>query len=122
MRNKKLTSIVMTYMPRFAMLIWALSPLTENIDWLFYTSSIIIITSFLIFVVGAVRVYGIDRRDFLAYIYGTRIDNFIDLFISVTGLLVCCFVVGHQLLIFWAFLVIADILQLMFPNKMLRKE
>jgi len=117
MKNKINSELIMTSLPTLGLLLWAISPVTENNDWLFYTCAVLSILSFLVFITGLIIVYKKDRKKFPTYLLGTPRDNLFYLFISIAGIIICYSLGIFDHAYFWWFLLIASILQLLFPNK-----
>lgn len=88
MDTKILKTRITPYIPRLALFLFAVAPLTESNDWIFYINSVLIIGLFVLSIVGAVRVYRKDKGDFIGYMAGSLQDNLYDLIIGIIGLII----------------------------------
>jgi hypothetical protein len=117
MEKEKNSEIIISSLPRLGFLLWAISPIIENIDWLFYTCVILGILSVLAFAISLITVYKKNRKNFPTYFLGTPRDNLFDLFISIAGIIICYSLGIFDHAYLWLFLLTASILQLLFPSK-----
>lgn len=122
MNKIKIKEPLIFCLPRLALLLYAILPVTENKDWVFYTCAIFILISFLIFFVSVVIAYRKDRKNIKTYICGTPHDNLFDMFISLAGIIVCYSIDIPNRAIFWLFLLIMAIFQILYPTKRFEKN
>lgn len=118
MENKINNEAIMTSLPRLAVLLCAIMPVTENTDWLFYTCFILAVLSFLIFVTYSIIVCTKDHKKILD-IFGTSHDSLYDIFIAMTGIIISYSLgLSHRAYLWW-FWLIASLFEIFFPNKKL---
>lgn len=108
--------------PRIAFLLYALSPLIENIDCLYYINSFLIIALFIVSVIGYGKIYKKNKAYFLKYLIGSTIDNLYDLAIAITGIGISYFMHLNNRAYFWWFILILTIIELLFPAKIIVKD
>jgi hypothetical protein len=106
----------LSYIPRFGLLLFAISPVTYPIDWLFYTISGVVIFSFLVFIIcmiiGSIR----NKYNFSKILMGHPKDNIYDVMISIAGVIINYAIPDANMIYLWVFLLICSILELIFPN------
>lgn len=118
MEKEKNSEIIISSLPRLVLMLGAIWPVIEKIDWLFYTCFVLISLSFLIFVTGSIIVCNKDHKKVLG-IWGNSRDNLYDVYISITGIAICYSMGLSDRAYFWWFALIASILIILFPNKKL---
>lgn len=119
MTRKETTALL----PKLGLLLYAVSPLTETTEWLFYTCSAVICGLFAWWLVRIIKAYRTDGKNFIYYIFGGPRDNIFYLAIAVLGLTVSYLMETGQSHIFWWVLIVATIGELIFPlSKSSEKE
>lgn len=78
-----------TFGMRLAQLLFAVSPLTDGNDTLFYACVSTAATLFLVFITTTVIVCKEEKWNTIVYISGNRITNSIDCVIGIIGIIVC---------------------------------
>ncbi len=102
-------------LPRLALLLYAVSPLFETTEWLFYTSSVIICGLFALWLIRIIQVYRNDGKNLIYHIFGNPRCNIYDLGLAGLGITVSYVTMPNQHPILWWVLLIAAIGELVFP-------
>ena len=102
---KSIKTRITFYAPRLALLLFAIAPLTESKDWIFYTNSFLVIGLFALSIIEGVRVYRKEKENFIGYMVGDLQDNLYDLIIGIIGLIVCYSMNLPNRAYFWWFVV-----------------
>lgn len=123
MKNKERKQLMSSF-SGLGLLLYAIMPVIENTDWLFYTCAGLMILSFCIFLAGSVFVYREEHGKIMTYLSGTPRDKIYQIFISLTGIAIY-FSMNRSGLswtwIWWAIL-ITDLLELVSPVKEVKKD
>lgn len=104
------------------LLFWAIMPVTENSDWLYYTCAGLCFLAFSMFIAGSVIVYQEEREKFTTFILGTPRDNIYQIFIALAGIAICYAMNHTNLSCIWWVIIISSLLQLFSPVKEVEKE
>ena len=121
MKSKEIKLQLTSCLPRLALLLYAIAPVTENKEWVFYTLSPLIIVSFLFSFIWAIQIWRKSSNDFIEYIIGSKRDNLYDLIIAFVGIIVNYSLDVPNGLYFWCFVLVFAIIELVYPFK-LNKE
>lgn len=112
MNAKILKTRITPYIPRLALFLFAIAPLTESNDWIFYINSVLIIGLFVLAIVGAVQVYRKDKENFIGYMAGSLQDNLYDLIIGIIGLIISYSMNLPRLAYFWWFVIAGSVISI----------
>lgn len=69
--SKRLMRGTMQAVPRLALLLYAISPVTETKEWMFYANSAAIICLFLMSIIYAIHIYKKDKKEGLKILIAT---------------------------------------------------
>lgn len=111
MDSAKIGAKLRSYYPMLALLLYALQPLFYDIEWLFYANSFLIVGLFVLAIIGAVRVYAKDRKNFIEYATGNPRHNLYELMITIIGLIISYSVnlPGYSPYIWWMLLLLTAV-------------
>lgn len=107
----------MSSLPRFALMLYAISPITEQKEWIFYINFIAAASLGLISIGYAIYIVCKSPKAFTKYMAGNPKDNLSDLMVAIVGLTVCYSMdLGYDAWLWWFIFVVA-ILELLYPTK-----
>ena len=101
MNFNKFALMAKTVFPRIALLLIAVLPVVESLDWLFYTNVVLVFLLFASWIICAARVYNIDKSQFVNYMTDSPKDALIDIAISVVGLQIYYSTAPQSTVSFW---------------------
>lgn len=122
MKNREIGSLIKFSLPRAALLLYAIAPVTESKDWIFYIISTLIIGLFIASIICAVLMWKKSRKDFIEYVLGRKQDNLYDIMIAIAGFIVSYSMDAMNYSYFWCFVLIFAIMELIYPFRLNNKN
>lgn len=99
-------------------MLYAISPITEQKEWIFNTVFILAGCLGIISIGYAIYTAGKGFNAFARFVVGTPKDNLNDLMLAIVGLTVCYSMdLGNDVWLWW-FIFVAALLELLYPTKM----
>lgn len=110
---------LMGALPRAAMMFFAILPATTANDIVFYLCSGAGIVLFIVFVAYVIATFRKDRRKVIAMIYGTSTDNFYEMLIAISGILIgmTADVSSGSMFLIWGLLLVTSVCGLFGKNR-----
>ena len=118
MNIQRIKPHIMSSLPRFALMLYAISPITEQKEWIFNT--VFILSGGLGIISIGYAIYAASKgfNAFARFMVGAPKDNLNDLMLAIVGLTVCYSMdLGYDAWLWWLIFVVA-ILELLYPTKM----
>lgn len=110
---------LMGALPRAAMMFFAILPATASNDIVFYLCSGAGIVLFIVFVAYVIATFRKYRRKVIAMIYGTSTDNFYEMLIAISGILIGMAgnVSSDSIFLIWGLLLVTSVCGLFGKNR-----
>ena len=112
----------MQRLPRLALLLFAISPVTEKKDWIFYTNSFLIISLFVVSIIYVIHTCKKDRKEGLKFFVGDTDDNASYAMISLVGLIVSYSMDLNNIAWIWWLLLAGSLLECFWPTKFVKEK
>lgn len=110
------------FFPRYALMLCAILPITENNDWIFYTVAILILLFFAATFVCIIQAYKRNTKNLLRHMLGDSRDNLCDIMIYFAGIVVCYSMGLNNQAYIWWFVLVCTVAQVLFPTKLNLKD
>lgn len=112
----------LSYLPRIALLLYAIDPILANYDWAFFVNSVLIILLFILSIIGYGKIYTKNKAYFLKSLIGNTAANIYDLIVAIIGIALSYYMHFDNRAYFWWFVLIFAIVELLFPTKIIVKN
>lgn len=99
-----------------AFLFYAILPITESIDWLYYVLVAIILTLFIVAIFLAIRTVVVDKSNLLKLLHLRKEDKIISIAIPLAGLIVAFSMQLKNMIFVWAFFLVLEIISIAIGN------
>ncbi|MDE6355048.1 MAG: hypothetical protein K2L56_08380 [Prevotella sp.] len=119
-RFTEFTQTAAAFAPRLSLLLYALLPVTEATDWLYYACAALTLASFAVFIAASVVALKNDKEEWMDNFCGDRRTGMYDMFIAIAGLTVGLALHNTGNSIFWGVILALVGMQYAFPQKFKR--
>ena len=116
-RFTEFTQTAAAFAPRLSLLLYALLPVTEATDWLYYVCATLILASFAVFITTSIVALKSDKEEWMDNLCGDRRTGMYDMFIAIAGLTVGLALHSTGDSIFWGIILALCVMQYTFQQK-----
>lgn len=116
---------VRSVFPSLALLLMAVIPVVESIDWMYYINIVLILMLFALWLILAAWSCRINKKQFLKYLYdGSLKESLLDVAISIVGLQISYSTASEWGSFWWLMLAVTvcSFIASLFDNNKIRNE